>query len=160
ILHRSLARRGQRVDDLDERLRTVIRTSLAARLKTRRTLEDKLRLFDLRPRFRRDRERGGEAEFRAISGMRAILARRRQGLATTAAKLEQLNPRLVLSRGYAIVLNETGEIVREASQAPPGSAVSILLERHTLAARITRGPEGEEDHEDPETPLQLLPIQR
>jgi exodeoxyribonuclease VII large subunit len=148
-LHRSLARRGQRVDDLDERLRTSIRTSLAARAKTRRMLDDKLRLFDLRPRFRRDRERGGEAEFRAISGMRAILARRRERLTAITAKLEQLNPRLVLSRGYAIVRNEAGVIVREPSQAPPGSAVSILLETRTLAARITGGPErGKGDREE------------
>jgi exodeoxyribonuclease VII large subunit len=137
ILHRSLARRGQRLDDLDERLRSVTRGALAAASKTRRALEDKLRLFDLRPRFRRDRDRGSEAEFRAISGMRAILVRRRERLTAIAAKLEQLNPRLVLSRGYAIVLNETGAIVRDPSQAPDGSAVSILLERHTLAARIT-----------------------
>jgi exodeoxyribonuclease VII large subunit len=153
-LHRSLARRGQRVDDLDEKLRTAIRTSLAARSKTWRTLEDKLRLFDLRPRFRRDRERGGEAEFRAISGMRAILGRRRERLTTAVAKLEQLNPRLVLSRGYAIVLNEAGEIVRDPSQAPAGSPVAILLEKHTIAAQITSSAEGGgKDSQGPETPL-------
>jgi exodeoxyribonuclease VII large subunit len=69
--------------------------------------------------------------------VRAILTRRRERLAAIAAKLEQLNPRLVLSRGYAIVLNEAGEIVRDASQAPAGTSISILLEKQTLPARIT-----------------------
>ena len=52
-----LARRTQRVDDSAERLRASIRTRLAARERTRRTLEERLRYFDLRPRLRRDRER-------------------------------------------------------------------------------------------------------
>ena len=137
VLHRGLARRNQRVDDLAERLRAAIRTQLGAREKSRRSLDQQLRLLDLRPRFRQDRERGHEATFRTISLMRAILTRRRERLTAIAAKLEQLNPRLVLSRGYAIVRNEQGEIVRDASQAPAGSSVSILLEQHTLPARIT-----------------------
>jgi exodeoxyribonuclease VII large subunit len=141
VLHRGLARRTQRVDDLAERLRAATRAQLAARERNRRRLEEDLRLLDLRPRFRHDRERGQEAAFRAISFMRATLNRRRERLAATAAKLEQLNPRLVLSRGYAIVRNERGEIVRDAAQAPAGSSVSILLEKHTLPARIT----GDED---------------
>ena len=131
------------LDDLAERLRAAIRVQLAARGKSRRSLEENLRLLDLRPRFRHDRERGQEATFRAISFVRAILTRRRERLTAIAAKLEQLNPRLVLSRGYAIVLNEAGEIVRDASQAPPGASVSILLEKQTLPARITS--DGEPD---------------
>jgi len=136
VLHRGLARRTQRVDDLAERLRAAIRIQLAARERNRRSLDEKLRLLDLRPRFRYDRERGQEATFRVISLIRAILTRRRERLAAITAKLEQLNPRLVLSRGYAIVLNEEGEIVRDASQAPAGSSVSILLEKQMLPARI------------------------
>ncbi len=138
-LHRSLARRNQRVDDLAGRLQAAIRARLAAGEKSRRSFEEKLRFLDLRPRFRHDRERGQEATFRAISLMRAILTRRRERFAAIAAKLEQLNPRLVLSRGYAIVLNEQGEIVRDASQAPAGAQVSILLENQTLPARILDG---------------------
>jgi exodeoxyribonuclease VII large subunit len=144
-LHRGLARRTQRVDDLSERLRAALRTQLAAREKNRSSLDRKLRLLDLRPRFRHDRERGREATFRAISLMRAILTRRRERFAAALSKLEQLNPRLVLSRGYAIVLNETGEIVRDGSQAPAGSSVSILLEKQTLPARITGPTAGEEE---------------
>ncbi len=143
VLHRNLARRTQRIDDLGDRLRAAARAQLAARGKRRVDLDEKLRLFDLRPRFRRDRERGAEAGFRATSTIRAILARKRERLATLDAKLGQLNPRLILSRGYAIVLNESGEIVREAAQAPPGSAVAILLETTTLAARIEPGPENQ-----------------
>ena len=140
LLHRNLSRRSQRVDELDERAREAMRKRLAEAGRWRRALEEKLRLLDLRPRFRRDRERRRDAEFRAISLVRAALGGSRRRLEMLAVKLGQLDPRLVLSRGYAIVMNERGEIVREAAGAPPGSAVSILLEKETLRARIT-GPE-------------------
>jgi exonuclease VII large subunit len=57
-----------------------------------------------------------------------------------ATKLTQLDPRLVLSRGYAIVLNERGEIVREAARAPVASEVNILFEKDAVTARVTASP--------------------
>src|SRR3984885_8877663 len=55
LLHRSIGRRTQRVDDSTERLRNAIRKHIALRERARRTLEERLRYFDLRPRLRRDR---------------------------------------------------------------------------------------------------------
>ena len=71
--------------------------------------------------------------------MRLQLNRRRQRFETLATKLVQLDPRLVLSRGYAIVLNDRAGIVREAADAPAGSEVEILLAKDALKARITEG---------------------
>ena len=53
-----------------------------------------------------------------------------------ATKLGQLDPRLVLSRGYAIVLNAREGIVRQAADAPVGEDVKILLAKDALKARI------------------------
>jgi exodeoxyribonuclease VII large subunit len=138
LLHRGLARRTQRVDDAEERLRAAIRTQLGARERTRRTLEEQLRYFDLRPRLRRDRERLNEASVQMASFMRLRLNQRRQKFETLATKLTQLDPRLVLSRGYAIVLNDRQAIVREAANAPAGSDVQILLAKDALHARIVK----------------------
>ena len=137
ILHRGLSRRMQRVDDLEERLRTGIRGFVGTRERSRRDLESRLRFFDLRPRLRRDRERLNASSFRVESVMRSRLNRRRQRFEMLAAKLEQLDPRLVLSRGYAIVLNDSDTVVREAAAAPVGSNVKILLAKETLTARVT-----------------------
>ncbi len=137
LLHRSLARRTQRVDDASERLRAAIRNQLAARERKRRSLEEWLRFFDLRPRLRRDRERMAETSARLAATMRLGVNRRRQRLETLSTELTQLDPRLVLSRGYAIVLNDRSGIVREAADAPVGSAVEILLAKEALKARIT-----------------------
>jgi exodeoxyribonuclease VII large subunit len=137
LLHRSLARRTQRVDDATERLRAAVRRQIAARGRKRRGLEEQLRYFDLRPRLRRDRERLNESAARMAAAMRLQLNRRRQRFETLSTKLVQLDPRLVLSRGYAIVLNDRAGIVREAADAPAGSKVEILLARDALKARIT-----------------------
>jgi exodeoxyribonuclease VII large subunit len=136
LLHRNLARRTQRVDDAQERLRTSMRRQLAALERRRRDLDGRLRHFDLRLRFRVDRERMSAATFRVEALVRAGLNQRRQRFETLAAKLGQLNPRLVLSRGYAIVLNERGEIVKDSGHAPAGSDIRILLEADSLRARV------------------------
>lgn len=139
LLHRSLARRTQRVDDAVERLRAAVRRNLAARERTRRTLEEQLRYFDLRPRLRRDRERLQNATVRSATVMRRQLTERRQRFELLSTKLTQLDPRLVLSRGYAIVLNDQSRIVREAADAPVGSEVKVLLAKDALTAHITGG---------------------
>ncbi len=137
LLHRAIARRLQRVDDQEERALTAIRRQLAACERTRRTLEEKLRYFDLRPRLARSRARLIDSTTRAATVMRLELGRRRRRLETATAKLSQLDPRLVLARGYAIVLNEQGQIVRDKTAAPAGAKVEILLAKDALKARIT-----------------------
>jgi exodeoxyribonuclease VII large subunit len=77
--------------------------------------------------------------------MRLQLNHRRQRFETLSTKLTQLDPRLVLSRGYAIVLNQRDAIVREAADAPAGTDVKILLEKDALEARVT-GSHPEERH--------------
>ncbi|MDP9054542.1 MAG: exodeoxyribonuclease VII large subunit [Acidobacteriota bacterium] len=145
LLHRSLGRRTQRIDDAAERMRAAVRKQLAAGERTRRTLEEQLRFFDLRPRLRRDRGRLNEASVRAASLMRLHMTQRRRRLETLSTKLTQLDPRLILSRGYAIVLNDGGGIVRGAADAPAGTAIKVLLEKDTLTAKVTGSP-AEETH--------------
>jgi exodeoxyribonuclease VII large subunit len=136
VLHRGLARRTQRVDDNTERLRAAITRQLAARERTRRTLEERLRWFDLRPRLRRDRERLNEASVRATGVIRQQMSHRRQRFETLTTKLTQLDPRLVLSRGYAIVLNDSGHIVRAATDVPVGSEIKVVLAKDTVKAQV------------------------
>ena len=137
LLHRSLARRTQRVDEATERLRAAIRKQIANAEKRRRGFEENLRYYDLRPRLRRDRERLRAATTGISSEMLRRMAQRQQRLGFLSAKLTQLDPRLVLSRGYAIVLNSDGGIVRQASDAAVGSDVRVLLEKDAIDARVT-----------------------
>jgi len=65
-----------------------------------------------------------------------------------SASLRALSPLATLARGYAIAQVEGGAIVRDASQAPAGAALTITVARGSLEARS----EGEID-ESPVAPL-------
>jgi exodeoxyribonuclease VII large subunit len=141
LLHRAIGRRVQRVDDASERLRTVMRGAIASLEKRRRALEDKLRFYDLRPRLRRDRERLTADSARLEALGRGAISQRRKRLETCTAKLEQLNPRTVLARGYAIVLDSEGRVVKEAASAPAGADVRVLFAENSVRARVTESPD-------------------
>ncbi|KTS89370.1 exodeoxyribonuclease VII large subunit [Microbacterium testaceum] len=65
-----------------------------------------------------------------------------------SASLRALSPLATLARGYAITQVEGGAIVRDASQAPAGTALTVTVARGSLTARS----EGEID-ETPVAPL-------
>ncbi len=140
IVHRALARRMQRVDENTSRLHAALRAQLAARSRTRRQLEERLRFFDLRPRLARSRDRLNSLTFRMESLVRASVGSARRRVENQEAKLGQLNPRLVLARGYAIVLDDSGSIVRNAAAAPAGAGVKLMFAEDSVKARITESP--------------------
>lgn len=140
VLHRTLARRMQRVDENTARLQAAIRTQLAAHLRRRRDLEERLRFFDLRPGLARSRDRLNALSFRMDSLVRRNLTRARRRLENEETKLVQLNPRLVLARGYAIVLDNAGAIVRNAAAAPAGASVKLLFAEDSVKATVIESP--------------------
>jgi exodeoxyribonuclease VII large subunit len=139
-LQRAIARRMQRVDENAGRLSAALRTFLATRHRRRRELEERLRLFDLRPRLARSRERLSSLAHRAESLTRDRLTQSRRRLETAEAKLGQLNPRLVLARGYAIVLDDAGAIVRNAAGARSGEIVKVMFAEDAVKARVMESP--------------------
>jgi exodeoxyribonuclease VII large subunit len=57
----------------------------------------------------------------------AASAQRRHALAATQAQLELLSPRRTLERGYAIVRDEQGNIVRDPARIRTGDALDLTL---------------------------------
>jgi exodeoxyribonuclease VII large subunit len=53
------------------------------------------------------------------------------------AHLKHLDPRQVLERGYAIVTDEQGGIVRSSAQLALGSDVHLALAHGAAQARVT-----------------------
>ena len=136
-LHRRIGRAQQRVDELDYRMRDAMSRGLDLR---RRGLEERiarLRSLDLRVRFAEIRRRLHAAETTAVHAWQTRAARAGRRLETLTAQLTQLSPLRVLERGYAIVLNEYGAIVKQSADAPAGSAVEIRVARARLRAAVT-----------------------
>jgi exodeoxyribonuclease VII large subunit len=138
LLHRSIGRRQQRIDDLDYRLRERMRARIEELRRRARALDSRLRYFDLRPRLAADRRRLEAAQSRAGEIVRLQLARRSARLDALAGKLSQLSPLRILERGYAIVTTEDGRIVKRSIEAPAGTNVRIRLAEGRLGAEVTR----------------------
>ena len=135
LLHRSIGRRLQRLDEIDNRLRERLRRTIAARERSRRACEDRLRRFDVRPRLAETRRRLEAARAAALQTVRLLLERRRSRLGRFGAQLSQMSPLRILDRGYAIVSTPAG-ILKDAAQAPPGSAIHVRLARGELDAVV------------------------
>jgi exodeoxyribonuclease VII large subunit len=100
-------------------------------------MERHLRELDLRLRLSRTRHRLEAAVQRSGESMRMRLARSRGQFEPLAAQLTQLSPLRILERGYAIVQDETGRLVKDASTVPVDTDIGVRLARGRLGARVT-----------------------
>jgi exodeoxyribonuclease VII large subunit len=64
---------------------------------------------------------------RGATGMARQLHSKRDALAALAAQLELLNPQRTLERGYAIVTDQRGQVVRAPAQLQPRSMLGLRL---------------------------------
>ena len=137
LLHRGIGRSLQRVDDLEHRLRDRVQV-LAGRDRRRwQELDLRLKRTDLRLRFARSHTRLGSAQVAAAQAIERRLRHARLRLEPASAKLAQLSPLTILNRGYAIVLDQSGQIVKDTTTVELDSQLAIRLARGRLAARVT-----------------------
>jgi len=136
VLHRNVGRLQQRVDELDYRMRARAQSVASARRKRLEELTARLRSLDLRLRMARARRRLEAADAAAAQLIRLRLTRAHGRLNPLIAHLTQLSPLKILERGYAIVSNAAGAIVKQPEDAPGESTIDIRIARGKLAARV------------------------
>lgn len=137
LLQRRIGRAMQRVDESEYRLRERMRAVLDKHLRRWREMDLRLRGLDLRLRFAGGHRRLDAARERLSSLVRLRLMGSRARLDELAARLAQLSPLQVLERGYAIVEDEAGLLVRDAAAVSAGSAIHVRLAKGRLSARVT-----------------------
>jgi len=74
----------------------------------------------------------------AESGRRLLLERR-GGLERLQARLEELSPLRVLDRGYALVFDAAGNVVKDAAQVAAGDEIRARLARGEIGAVVKKG---------------------
>ena len=136
LLHRSIGRKLQRVDEWDYVLRNRMAALMGERRKRLEDLTARLRSLDLRLRFAHARRKIESSETAIIQMGRLRVTRAQGRLYPLIAHLTQLSPLKILERGYAIVTNAQGQIVKEPAEAPPGSRVDIRLAKGRIAAKV------------------------
>jgi len=142
LLHRNVGRLQQRIDDLTYRLRDRVNAGASTGRKRLEFVAARLGSLDLRLRFAAARRRAEAAEDALAKLVQLRLARAHGRLDPVVAHLTQLSPLKILERGYAIVGNAEGRIVKEPAQAPPGSEIRIRLARGRIAAKVVESPPG------------------
>jgi exodeoxyribonuclease VII large subunit len=135
-LHRRIGRSAQRVDEFDYRLRERARAALESRKRRLSGLELRVRQHDVRLRFAATRRRLERAGKSLEDCMRSRLATAHRRFEPLIAHLTQLSPLRILDRGYAIVQNESGAVVKDPAEAPAGSEIKIRIAKGQLRAQV------------------------
>ena len=74
---------------------------------------------------------------RLLSAQSRIVDRKNQQFIACTAKLDAMSPLKVLTRGYALVRTDEGDVLRSVSQVEPGDRIVVSLSDGSLAAAVT-----------------------
>ena len=154
----AVARRQQRVDDAVYRMAQAHRRNLANLRRRHESLDTRLRHQDVRVRLATTRRQLEQrtAEVRTLAerlfaskqtqldqlaaslgrGAETILLRRRSRWERLHSSLAALSPKAILARGYALVFDAKGHLVKDAAQLQKGDAVRTQLGRGEFTAEV------------------------
>ncbi|HXE91593.1 MAG TPA: exodeoxyribonuclease VII large subunit [Terriglobales bacterium] len=133
-----LGRRQQRRDELLFRLAQAQQDLLERHRRRLDVAATRLRHYDLRGRLA-GLKRELAARFAALgAAARHHLLERRASLDRLAAQLDGLSPLKVLDRGYALVFDAAGNLLKDAAQLAPGDEISARLARGTIHATVRK----------------------
>ena len=129
-------RRQQRLDDLTHRLAEGARRNLENRRRRFEFLSASVRHYDARRvlgSMRKDLEARTVA---LVSGLRSRLRECGIGFERVEAAFRALSPLAILARGYALVFDDSGALLKDASQVNAGDQISARLAQGTLIATV------------------------
>ncbi|MBO0910403.1 MAG: exodeoxyribonuclease VII large subunit [Acidobacteria bacterium] len=130
--------REQRVDDLHFRLEKSERRLIE---KYRRRSERAFLAvghYDVRRRLAGIRRALATAQGALQFAMRTSLAGRRARLEQLESQLKALSPVAILERGYALIFDTEGNLVKDSAQVEDGERISARLARGTLEAKVEK----------------------
>lgn len=133
----SLARREQRIDDLDQRMQQTITSLQRARTQRLTHLESRLMHHRLDLRLARRRAAFESLDQRLKQASSITTRNVRTRIERSDLRLEALNPLRVLERGYALVYSTDGNLLRSASQVAIGQEIVARLAQGRIQASVT-----------------------
>ena len=129
--------RQQKVDELVFRLERAERQILEQHRRRWETAASAVRHYDVRRMLAGVRQQL-DARVETIAGtMRQLLLQHHGRLDRLAAELEALSPVAILDRGYALVFDAKGNLLKDARKVQTGDAISARLAHGTIDAQVT-----------------------
>jgi exodeoxyribonuclease VII large subunit len=134
----AIRQRQQKLDDLTYRMERGERRLLDQMRRRWETVAAAVRHFDLASILASMRV-GLGARVAALAGvMRNVLLLQRTRVERLTTGLESLSPLAVLERGYALVFDAAGKLLKDAKGTEVGQEISARLARGEIVARVTR----------------------
>lgn len=132
----SLRQQAQRLDELRAKLGLALRNRLAMDRLRVGTAVARLRGLSPATRIGIASTRVATAHRRLGSALQARLAVPAQRLAVLGGRLQAISPLRTLERGYALVLDEAGAVIRSASQVQAGDQISARVAHGEIKAIV------------------------
>ena len=126
----------QRVDDLSFRMETAVNSQLRRHQNQVNELTAAVLRHDPRQALAEARERLAVCRTRLERSLERTLHRAVARLSSIDARLHSLSPLAVLDRGYALVLDANGALVRSTSQVARGDTVTTRISDGAFISRV------------------------
>jgi exodeoxyribonuclease VII large subunit len=134
----AIRQRQQKMDDLTYRLERGQRRVLEQARRRWETVAAAVRHYDLASMLASMRVGLGAGMAALAGAMRNVLLLHRTRVERLTTGLESLSPLAVLERGYALVFDASGKLLKDASGTEVGQEISARLARGEIGARVTK----------------------
>jgi exodeoxyribonuclease VII large subunit len=131
-----IRQRQQKLDDLTYRLERSERQALEQMRRKWETVAAAVRHYDLRrvlAGIRGELEAGTAA---LAAAMRSRLLQNKVRVERMGRALETLSPLAILERGYALVFDSSGNLIKDAGQVKVGEEISARMARGEIRATV------------------------
>ncbi len=133
-----IGRRQQRVDDLTNRLGHAQRDLLGRQRRKFESLAGAVRHYDLRLVLGGVRKELDARVAAMAAAARDLLLRRRSRLERLTSQMEALSPVAILERGYALVFDAEGRLVKDAGAVKIGEEIAARVARGEIGAVVKK----------------------
>ena len=131
-----LREQSQRLDELENRLQRAIQQRLDQAQREHLLRSERLLARSPARRIALSREQLERQRLALDTAMEQKLAWHRQALERRAQVLRSLNPLAILDRGYAILSNEQGSVVKNSGEVATGQTLNARLAEGSLKLRV------------------------
>ena len=134
----ALGRRQQKVDDLVYRLEKAERRILEQHRRRWELAAAAVRHYDVKQRLTGIHQELDARTAALLGTFRTVLLQQRSRLDQLAGRLTALSPLAILERGYALVFDASGKLVKDGAKVQIGEDISARLAKGEITATVKK----------------------
>jgi exodeoxyribonuclease VII large subunit len=135
----AINRRRQKLDDLKNRMDRAERQILEKQHRRLELAAAAVRHYDVRRMLAGIGKELDSRVARLVVAARTVLVQRSGRLNQLKGQLGALSPLAILDRGYALVFDASGTLLKDAARVKAGDEISARLAKGSLTATVKRG---------------------